>query len=143
MIFNQTFRNLNRTREILGILVKYGFEDVIANSTLRNLVTEGMRLKWLRDDKPVMEYSRWERIRMAAEELGPTFIKLAQILSNRPDIIPEALVKEFEKLQDHGPPFEFVKVKEIVERETGKKLDVIFEEFNEVPMASASIGQVH
>ena len=143
MIFNQTFRNLNRTREILGILVKYGFEDVIANSTLRNLVTEGMRLKWLRDDKPVMEYSRWERIRMAAEELGPTFIKLAQILSNRPDIIPEALVKEFEKLQDHVPPFEFVKVKEIVERETGKKLDVIFEEFNEVPMASASIGQVH
>ena len=143
MIFNQTFRNLNRTREILGILVKYGFEDVIANSTLRNLVTEGMRIKWLRDDKPVMEYTRWERVRMAAEELGPTFIKLAQVLSNRPDIIPEALVKEFEKLQDRVPPFEFVKVKEIVERETGNKLEVIFEEFNEVPMASASIGQVH
>lgn len=143
MIFNQTFKHLNRTREILGILVKYGFEDVIANSTLRNLVTEGMRLKWLRDEKPVMEYTRWERVRMAAEELGPTFIKLAQILSNRPDIIPDALVKEFEKLQDRVPPFPFSQVKVIVERETRHKLEDIFEEFNEVPMASASIGQVH
>jgi ubiquinone biosynthesis protein len=143
MIFNQTFRNLNRTREVLGILIKYGFEDVIANSTLRNLVTEGMRLKWLRDDKPVMEYTRYERIRMAAEELGPTFIKLAQILSNRPDIIPDGLVKEFEKLQDRVAPFPFSKAKEIIEHETGKRLEETFEEFNEKPMASASIGQVH
>lgn len=143
MILNQTFRNINRTREILGIFIKYGFEDVIANSTLRNLVTESMRIKWLRDDKPVMEYTRWERVRMAAEELGPTFIKLAQVLSNRPDIIPEALVKEFEKLQDRVPPFAFADVKIIVERETGKKIHDIFEEFVEKPMASASIGQVH
>lgn len=143
MIFNQTFRNINRTREILGILIKYGFEDFIANSTLRNLVTEGMRLKWLRDEKPVMEYTRYERIRMAAEELGPTFIKLAQVLSNRPDIIPEALVKEFEKLQDRVPPFEFVKAKVIIEKEIGKKLEEVFEDFEEVPMASASIGQVY
>ncbi len=100
MAFNNTIRNLNRTREIISILIKYGFEDFIANSTLRNLVTESMRLRWLRDEKPVLEYTRWERVSMAAEELGPTFIKLAQILSNRPDIIPEELVKEFEKLQD-------------------------------------------
>ena len=143
MILNQTFRNINRTREILGIFIKYGFEDVIANSTLRNLVTESMRIKWLRDDKPVMEYTRFERIRMVAEELGPTFIKLAQILSNRPDIIPEGLVKEFEKLQDRVPPFPFEDAKKIIEAETGKKLEEIFEEFNEKPMASASIGQVH
>lgn len=143
MILNTTFRNINRTREILGILIKYGFEDFIANSTLRNLVTESMRIKWLRDDKPVMETTRWERVRMAAEELGPTFIKLAQILSNRPDIIPEELVKEFEKLQDRVPPFPFAKAKAIIEKETGKKLEEIFEEFNETPMASASIGQVH
>lgn len=143
MIFNNTFRNLNRTREILGILIKYGFEDFIANSTLRNLVTESMRLKWLRDEKPVMEYTRWERVRMAAEELGPTFIKLAQILSNRPDIIPEELVKEFEKLQDRVPPFEFTRARAIIESETGRKLEDIFDDFQEVPMASASIGQVH
>lgn len=143
MLFNQTFRNIGRTREILGILVKYGFEDVISNSTLRNLVTESMRIKWLRDERPVMEYTRWERIRMAAEELGPTFVKLAQVLSNRPDIVPEPLVKEFEKLQDKVPPFEFAKVKAIVERETGKRLNELFSSFSEIPMASASIGQVH
>ncbi len=142
-MFNNTFRNLNRTREILAILIKYGFEDFIANSTLRNLVTESMRIKWLRDDKPVMSYTRWERIRMAAEELGPTFIKLAQILSNRPDIIPEELVKEFEKLQDRVPPFPFADAKVIIETETGKKLEEMFDDFNETPMASASIGQVH
>lgn len=143
MALNNTFRNINRTREILGILIKYGFEDFIANSTLRNLVTESMRLKWLRDDKPVMSYTRWERVRMAAEELGPTFIKLAQILSNRPDIIPEELVKQFEMLQDRVPPFDWITAKAIIEREIGKKLEDIFEEFSEVPMASASIGQVH
>ncbi len=143
MILNQTFRNINRTREILGIFIKYGFEDVIANSTLRNLVTESMRIKWLRDEKPVMEYTRWERIRMAAEELGPTFIKLAQVLSNRPDIIPEELVKEFEKLQDRVPPFGFDEAKVIVEHEIGKKIEEVFEEFSEKPMASASIGQVY
>lgn len=143
MIFDQTFRNLNRTREILGILIKYGFEDFIANSTLRNLVTESMRIKWLRDEKPVMSYTRFERVRMAAEELGPTFIKLAQVLSNRPDIIPEGLVKEFEKLQDRVPPVPFPLAKEIVEREIGAKLEEVFEEFAEKPMASASIGQVY
>lgn len=143
MIFDQTFRNLNRTREILGILIKYGFEDFIANSTLRNLVTESMRIKWLRDEKPVMSYTRYERVRMAAEELGPTFIKLAQILSNRPDIIPEGLVKEFEKLQDRVPPFPFEQAKAIIEKETGRTLEELFEVFDEKPMASASIGQVH
>ncbi len=143
MIFDQTFRNLNRTREILAILIKYGFEDFIANSTLRNLVTESMRIKWLRDEKPVMSYTRYERVRMAAEELGPTFIKLAQILSNRPDIIPEGLVKEFEKLQDRVPPFPFEQAKAIIEKETGRSLEELFEEFGERPMASASIGQVH
>jgi ubiquinone biosynthesis protein len=143
MLFNQTFRNIGRTREILGILVKYGFEDVISNSTLRNLVTESMRIKWLRDERPVMEYTRWERIRMAAEELGPTFVKLAQVLSNRPDIVPEPLVKEFEKLQDKVPPFAFAQVKAIVEKETGKRLNELFSSFTEIPMASASIGQVH
>lgn len=143
MPFNQTIRNLNRTREILGILIKYGFEDIITNSTLRNLVTESTRISWLRQDKPVFEYTRYERIRMCAEELGPTFVKLAQVLSNRPDIIPDALVREFEKLQDRVPPFPFEEAKAIIERETGKNLEDIFEEFSEKPMASASIGQVH
>lgn len=89
MLFNQTFRNLGRTREIIQVLIKYGFEDVITNSTLRNFVPESGRVTWVRQERPVFEYTRWERIRMVVEELGPTFVKLAQILSNRPDLLPE------------------------------------------------------
>ncbi|MBS1683850.1 MAG: AarF/ABC1/UbiB kinase family protein [Bacteroidetes bacterium] len=137
------FRNLGRTREILGILIKWGFEDVVINSTLRNLVPESTRLSWMRDEKPVMEHTRYERIRMAAADLGPTFVKLAQILSNRPDIIPEGLVKEFEKLQDRVPPFDTELAKRIVEKELGQKIEDVFETFDDKPLASASIGQVH
>lgn len=143
MGINSTWRNLGRLRQIIAILVKYGFEDIVANSTLRNFVPENLRLRWLRQDKPALQYTRWERIRMAAEELGPTFVKMAQVLSNRPDIIPEPLVKEFEKLQDRVPPFSSEDAMSILEYETGKPLNEIFEEFNPTPMASASIGQVH
>jgi len=127
----------------MSIFVKYGFEDVIANSTLRNIVPESLRLKWIRQDRPALQYSRFERIRMAAEELGPTFVKLAQVLSNRPDLVPEGLVKEFEKLQDRVPPFDAETAKSIIELELGKPLEEIFSDFKTVPMASASIGQVH
>ena len=143
MSLGQTFKNLNRTREILQILVKYGFEDIIANSTLRNFIPERKRVTWLRQDKPVLGYTRWERIRMCAEELGPTFVKLAQILSIRPDIIPEPLIKELEKLQDQVPAFPFEQVQEIIERETGKRIEDLFASFTQKPLASASIGQVH
>jgi len=127
----------------MSIFVKYGFEDVIANSTLRNIVPESLRLKWIRQERPALQYSRFERIRMAAEELGPTFVKLAQVLSNRPDLVPEGLVKEFEKLQDRVPPFDAETAKSIIELELGKPLEEIFSDFKTVPMASASIGQVH
>ncbi len=143
MIFTQTFRNLGRMREILAVLVKYGFEDIVTNSTLRNFVSEGRRHSWLRQDKPVFEYTRFERIRMVAEELGPTFIKLAQVLSIRPDMLPDGLIKEFEKLQDRVPPFPFEQAKKIIEKELGCPLTDVFAEFNEKPLASASIGQVH
>lgn len=138
-----TIKNLGRLRQIMSVLVKYGFEDLIANSTLRNLVPEGLRIKWMRQEKPALQYSRYERLRMAAEELGPTFVKLCQILSNRPDIVPEGLLREFEKLQDRVPPFSSEEAITIVEMETGMPLEDLFEYFNEIPLASASIGQVH
>lgn len=143
MIFNQTFRNIGRTREIIAVLVKYGFEDVIANSTMRNFVPERMRISWMRQERPALEYTRYERIRMVAEELGPTFVKLAQVLSNRPDMLPEPLIKELEKLQDSVPPFKYEVVREIIRSELGAEIEDIFAEFEERPLASASIGQVH
>ncbi len=143
MIFNQTFRNIGRTREIIAVLVKYGFEDVIANSTMRNFVPENMRISWMRQERPALEYTRYERVRMVAEELGPTFVKLAQVMSNRPDMLPEGLIRELEKLQDNVPPFNYKIVREIIKRELGGEVEDIFMEFNENTLASASIGQVH
>lgn len=144
MLFSgQTFRNISRIREIISVLVKYGFEDVITNSTLRNFVTESGRLAWTRQGQSVLNYTRWERIRMVCEELGPTFIKLAQVLSNRPDMLPAPLIEELEKLQDNVPSVPFDQIRATIEKETGKKLEEIFQTFNEKPLATASIGQVH
>jgi ubiquinone biosynthesis protein len=80
---------------------------------------------------------------MALEELGPTFIKLGQILSTRPDLIPLEYVRELSKLQDRVPPFPYEEVREIIKEETGRLPDEIFRHFDETPLAAASIGQVH
>jgi ubiquinone biosynthesis protein len=80
---------------------------------------------------------------MVVEELGPTFVKLAQIMSNRPDMLPEPLIKEFEKLQDKVPPFSYQEVRRIIKEESGFELEEVYAEFNVEPLASASIGQVH
>ena len=143
MLFNQTIKNLNRLRQIIQVLVKYGFEDVVTSTTLRNLVPRSRQLSWSRQNRPVFAYSRYERIRMALEELGPTYIKFAQVLSNRPDVLPEDLIREFVKLQSDVPPIPFKTVQDIIERELGKPLDTVFEYLLEKPLGSASIGQVH
>ena len=80
---------------------------------------------------------------MIAEELGPTFVKFAQVLSIRPDLLPQPLIHEFEKLQDRVPPFPFSQVREIIKKETGKEIEDLFDDFQETVLASASIGQVH
>jgi ubiquinone biosynthesis protein len=87
--------------------------------------------------------SRWERIRLALEELGPTFIKFGQFLSNRPDLLPKGLIDELIRLQDNVQPFSFSDAREIVEKELGDTLEQLFMEFDEKPLASASIAQVH
>ncbi|MFN0202083.1 MAG: ABC1 kinase family protein [Bacteroidia bacterium] len=143
MLFNQTFKNLRRTREIIRILLKYGFEDVVTETSLQNMVSEKTKLTWYRSEKPVFEYTRWERIRMATEELGPTFVKFAQVVSNRPDILPAALIHEFEKLQSSVAPFDTTLAKQIIEKELNIKIEEFFEYFGETPIGSASIGQVH
>ncbi|MDX1904465.1 MAG: AarF/ABC1/UbiB kinase family protein [Thermonemataceae bacterium] len=143
MFFGQTIRNLKRIREITNILLKYGFEGLVANTPLKAIIPARRRLARLRGEKIVEKYSTAELARMAAEELGPTFVKLAQILANRPDIIPEEYQHEFEKLQSQVAPFHTEIAKKIIEEELKKPLSEIFLEFSEKPIGSASIGQVH
>jgi len=139
MYFNRTIRNISRIRQLAEILIKYGFEDIVENTALRKVFFR--KSASVKEDLSVS--SRWERIRLVVEELGPTYIKLGQLLSNRPDVLPEPLIKELEKLQDQIPPFEVEKVKEIIEKESGKPLNELFSYFDEKPIGSASFGQVH
>ena len=138
-------KNLNRTREIIGVLLKYGFEDMVMNTPLHKMIPTKLLLKWKHEDESVVNLSRWERVRMALEELGPTFIKIAQIASNRPDILPEELIHEFKKLQSAVKPFSSDIAQQILDEEFKDEggVDAIFEFVKKDPLASASIGQVH
>lgn len=143
MGFRRTIQNIKRLREIVAILIKFGFEDFVTGTQLRRFVPQRRRLKWSRKGSLVFEQSRWERIRMAAEELGPTFVKLCQVMSNRPDIVPEDLIVEFQKLQSEVEPIPFEVAKQVLEEELGTPIDQMFEFVEEKVLGSASIGQVH
>ena len=87
--------------------------------------------------------SRGRRLRYALEELGPTFVKLGQLLSVRQDIFPMDIIEELGKLQDSVQPFPFLEVRTLIENEFNDKLENIYAEFSESPIAAASIAQVH
>ena len=142
-MFKNTISNLTRIRQVAEVLLRYGFEDVVTTTPLRRLVSQARRLSWQRADRQVFETTRWERVRLIIEELGPTFIKLAQAMSNRADLLPQALIDEFEKLQSNVPPFETVLARQIIEEELGRPITEVFSEFDDVTLGSASIGQVH
>jgi ubiquinone biosynthesis protein len=93
--------------------------------------------------KFVSRYSKWAKMRLVCEELGPTFVKFGQILSNRPDLVPLALTFELEKLQDNVPPMSEMAAKEVVETELKDKVETLFAWFEPIPFASASMAQVH
>ncbi|UOQ64926.1 ABC1 kinase family protein [Hymenobacter volaticus] len=142
-MFKNTISNLTRIRQVAEVLIRYGFEDAVTSTPLRRLVPKSRRISWQEGEQAVFETTRWQRIRMIIEELGPTFIKLAQAMSNRADLLPQPLIDEFEKLQSNVPPFDVQVAKDIIEREMGHPLDEVFSEFDNVPLGSASIGQVH
>jgi ubiquinone biosynthesis protein len=142
-VIGRTYRNLNRYRQILGVLIKYGFGDLIETLKIDQYIEIGLQMISKNRRERVEKSSRAERVRMAFEELGPTYIKLGQILSTRPDLVQIDFVQELSKLQDEVPPFPFEDARRIVESELGAPLINIFATFEETPLASASIGQVH
>ncbi|MBT8330268.1 MAG: AarF/ABC1/UbiB kinase family protein, partial [Desulfofustis sp.] len=139
----RTYRHLNRYQRIVRILFKYGFEDAIEMLHIDQYLESGLQMINRKPKEQIDRLSRPERLRMAFEELGPTFIKLGQVLSTRSDFIPPDYLVELAKLQDDVPSFSYEDVEKIFLEETGKKPDDLFEEFTPQPLAAASIGQVH
>ena len=128
---------IGRAREIIGIVVKYGLSEWVTSSGLGKFLVSKKRLA------RIERYNQWERIRMAVEELGPTFIKFGQILADRPDIVPEELRSELKKLQDEAQPMsDALAVKEI-EKELERPVGEIFREFDMTRLGSASIAQTY
>lgn len=135
----QIYRNVNRWGEILSILSKYGLADWLS----RFEFSLGKSLLKNRNGLVLADENRSARIRMAAEELGPTFIKLGQIMSTRPDLVGVELAAELEKLQTAAPADPPDVVMQSLQQELGRPVSDVFVEFDEKPVASASIGQVH
>ncbi|HDZ23582.1 MAG TPA: AarF/ABC1/UbiB kinase family protein [Desulfobacteraceae bacterium] len=142
-MIGRTYRHMQRYRQILGVLFRYGFGDLVDTLKIEQYLEIGLQMISRKRREKIERLTRAERVRMALEELGPTFIKMGQILSTRPDLMPVEFIRELGKLQDHVPPFEYTKAKKIVEMELDVPIDEVFEYFDKVPMASASIGQVH
>lgn len=142
-LLRQTLRHPRRIREIITTFVKHGLWDWLELLGLQRVFPFARRLPNWRGEAPRTESERWRRLRNALEELGPTFIKLGQIVSNRTDLLPPELVKELTHLQDDVPPFPAHEAKRIVGEELGVNLDSVFASFDEQPQASASVAQVH
>ncbi len=142
-VIGRTYRNLNRYRQILTVLFRYGYGDLVDRLRIDQYIEIGLQMISRKSRERVEKMSRAERIRMALEELGPTYVKLGQILSSRPDLVAADFIQEFSKLQDKVPPFPFIDAKQIIQSELGSTLESLFDYFDEKPFASASIGQVH
>ena len=135
----QAVKNMHRLRQIIAVFAKHGFVDFVDRMDLGKLLPGRLGVyAESQADKTVSE-----RLRLAFEELGPTFVKFGQLLSTRTDLIPEAFIEEFTKLQDNVRPLPFDVVRTVVEQELGKKIEEAYSSFNHEPLAAASIGQVH
>lgn len=141
MIPINRYKHIKRYKEIVGVFVKHGFGTLLDRLGIFKYLE--IKNKIMNREEKDVQRSIGERLRLALEELGPTFIKLGQIISTRPDLLPKDIINELEKLHDAAPVFSFEEAKLCVEYELGRKLEDIFNDFNEEPLAAASIAQVH
>lgn len=133
-------KNVGRAREIAAAMVRFGFGTVVEQLGFDDFFLSRIVLRRSKNEE---EHSLPERVRMLCEELGPTFIKLGQILSGRPDLVPPDWIAELSKLQDNVSPVSILEIKPVVESDLGGTLDQFFSSFDTEPLATASIAQVH
>lgn len=153
-------RDLDRLRQIYVVLVRHGFGELaqrlgfgggskkpralVTSTEAEALVDEAIpESETKRGEEEARRISLPERVRLVLMDLGPSFVKLGQIASTRPDVIPAAWIAELKKLQDEVNPLPFADIKDAVETSLGRSIDEVYESFDEKPLAAASIGQVH
>ncbi len=139
----KTIRSTKRLTEIIKVLSRFGFREVVVDMGLGAFST-GSR----NGDQPVGDLekntlSRAVRLRMVLEELGPTFVKLGQIMATRPDLIPLEWAEEFKGLQDDCGQVPFAEIEQVLSEEFPGRLDLLFSSIEETPLAAASMAQVH
>jgi len=143
-LFDKGIAYVKRYREIVDVMIRHGFGYLVDRFGLRPF--RSLREK-LFGPRPLKEQllilSEAERLRLALEELGPTFIKFGQILSTRHDLLPSEYIQELSKLQDRVLPFEYAEAKKVIEKEFEKNIEEIYQSFNPRQIAAASIGQVY
>jgi len=135
----QIYRNVKRWTEILSVLSKYGLADWISRLNI-DFVKDKLKD---REGEALARQTPEKRIRLALSELGPTFIKLGQLMSTRPDVVGLKLADELKHLQTDAPADPADIVRDMIEAELGQPIEELFADFDDTPIASASIGQVH
>lgn len=137
------FRDFHRIKQITGIFMRYGWKDVADRLGKRSLIGWAGTKLAPETPKEIMALPAEERARLAIQELGPTFVKLGQVLATRPDIFPPSWITEFSKLQDQVPPVPFEELLPEIEKSLGKSPFEVFKDFQTEPIAGASIAQVY
>jgi ubiquinone biosynthesis protein len=135
MAISLNAENLKRYKDVGMLLMKYGRSDIVKNAGLDDILKE--------ESMSVAEAPKAEELARDLEQMGPTFIKLGQLLSTRPDLLPYPYLEALTRLQDKVEPFSFAEVEQIVTSELGVRISKAFAEFSATPMAAASLGQVH
>jgi len=126
-----------RAKEIVSVLARHGFADLLDQFDL----PAGLRRRLV--SNPSSERSQWERVRLALEDLGPAFVKFGQLMSMRPDALPAPLILELRKLQNDVRPVPYAEIQPVLAAELPGEIAQVFSEFDETPVASASLAQVY
>ncbi len=136
-------RDLGRVHDIAAVLIRYGFGDLVQRLGMARALERAGKVLHLRGQDDIARLEPAARVRRALEELGPTFVKLGQILATRADLFPPEWIAEFGKLQDAAPAVPFEAIRAQLAEDLGDLPENIFTELDTTPLAAASLAQVH
>ena len=143
MAFQSKIADLNRLQEIIRVFTLAGFGDIFKQMGLEGVAERTGKIMGWKDADEIAHLERPQRVCWVFQILGPTFIKLGQILATRPDLFGPEWITEFEKLQSQAPPLDFEELRPLIEEDLGAPLEELFEEVDTTALAAASVAQVH